>query len=485
MLKKLKSAKKQRTTHTSKSTAKRSSAKRSLSSRAIVFALLGLGGLGAIMMTHAQTGANRLAQADGIICNALDKMCPEGFACSSQDEQDGYCMPMDESVLGMTTAQGKTPGFPPLGQPTTKPGVMIPGGTPGIGLPVEAIACNPQKPTCNPGYVCQPTNGPRDFGMPPTGRCVPGGTPTPVIGNRCGTSKDCPKNFLCDVKTQMCRPVYGINPPSTTGTPMQPETNSAYPPGYGVMPVPTPPMGTPMPIAPPMYGSPNPAPAIMAMNAVFDRTKNYAEFNFKSNRMTIPEAAPTYVVDVSTDPKMATDVYLTFAQGKSSPIVERNPIKWDKFSCGRVLYWTVRMGGQKSNIYSTRVTCVTQPTVKFDSLQGVINQQGGVKLSGKFSPPLMIREWAAEVSTDAMFKNIVSSPGITSIKPMLYNSFSISVGSNGTAGTNLLKCGQTVYWRVTGSSDAVRVQTPTQKTTVQCDNMMPVPTPVPVPEKAM
>lgn len=51
--------------------------------------------------------------------------------------------------------------------------------------------------------------------------------------------------------------------------------------------------------------------------------------------------AKNFYVAMSTDPKMLTDVYLSFAQGPGSPVSQNNPTKWDKYSCGRTLYWRV------------------------------------------------------------------------------------------------------------------------------------------------
>ena len=52
--------------------------------------------------------------------------------------------------------------------------------------------------------------------------------------------------------------------------------------------------------------------------------------------------AKNFYVAMSTDPKMLTDVYLSFAKGPGSPVSQNNPTtKWDKYSCGRTLYWRV------------------------------------------------------------------------------------------------------------------------------------------------
>ena len=50
-----------------------------------------------------------------------------------------------------------------------------------------------------------------------------------------------------------------------------------------------------------------------------------------------------FTVNASTSPTMATDVYLNFASGASSPLVVNNPsARWDKYSCNRTLYWQAK-----------------------------------------------------------------------------------------------------------------------------------------------
>ncbi len=67
-----------------------------------------------------------------------------------------------------------------------------------------------------------------------------------------------------------------------------------------------------------------------------------------------------FYVDVSTVADMSTDVYLHFTQGTSSPLIEPDPTKWDKYSCGRTLYWRViSNSGIQSPIQSTTITCGT------------------------------------------------------------------------------------------------------------------------------
>lgn len=48
-----------------------------------------------------------------------------------------------------------------------------------------------------------------------------------------------------------------------------------------------------------------------------------------------------YQINISTVADMSTDVYMNFATGRESPIISLDPQKWDKYSCGKTLYWKV------------------------------------------------------------------------------------------------------------------------------------------------
>lgn len=70
-------------------------------------------------------------------------------------------------------------------------------------------------------------------------------------------------------------------------------------------------------------------------------------------------------VHLSTTPDMSSDVYLTFAGGTTSPLVENNPHKWDKYTCGKTLYWRVETAnGNVSPIAQALVCPSPTPTPK-------------------------------------------------------------------------------------------------------------------------
>lgn len=52
-------------------------------------------------------------------------------------------------------------------------------------------------------------------------------------------------------------------------------------------------------------------------------------------------SSANYHVDLSTYADMSWDVYLDFASGVNSPVKITNPKKWDKYQCGKTLYWKV------------------------------------------------------------------------------------------------------------------------------------------------
>ncbi|MFC1996942.1 DNRLRE domain-containing protein [Chloroflexota bacterium] len=71
-----------------------------------------------------------------------------------------------------------------------------------------------------------------------------------------------------------------------------------------------------------------------------------------------------FYVNMSTYPDMSEDVYLHFAEGLNSPLIEADPTKWDKFSCGQTLYWRViSNSGIQSTIQSTDVICASSNNI--------------------------------------------------------------------------------------------------------------------------
>lgn len=100
--------------------------------------------------------------------------------------------------------------------------------------------------------------------------------------------------------------------------------------------------------------TPIPSGIFSNIDATFGATA--ATFNF-----TYSTTSSNYIVDVSTISNMSSDVYLGFVGGATSPLQVSNPqVKWDKYSCGRTLYWKVSNADRsaQSPIQTTTVNCV-------------------------------------------------------------------------------------------------------------------------------
>jgi hypothetical protein len=95
-----------------------------------------------------------------------------------------------------------------------------------------------------------------------------------------------------------------------------------------------------------------------------------AEFRFAY----VGEPGPvTFEIDMSTVPGMDADVYGNFGSGSSSPIVVvGGATGWDKYECGRTLYWRVRVHG--TSIVSPIQTAVVCPPNAFTDLSGAFNR---------------------------------------------------------------------------------------------------------------
>lgn len=90
---------------------------------------------------------------------------------------------------------------------------------------------------------------------------------------------------------------------------------------------------------------------------------NIASFNFNYSGTT-----PTfgYSVWMSTDPNFALDIFTSFATGMSSPVYQLDPMnKWDKYTCGRSLYWIIKTvllaTDVQSPVQTGQVSCIGNP----------------------------------------------------------------------------------------------------------------------------
>lgn len=121
----------------------------------------------------------------------------------------------------------------------------------------------------------------------------------------------------------------------------QPIITPTLSPGPSTSPTPTP---TPTPFV----------PTFSNLSGTLEKTQALFSFSYSG-------FSSNYIVDLSTVSTMTTDVYVNFAQGSTSPIAELNPIKWDKYTCGRTLYFRMWNAFRtvSSTIQSAVVTCPT------------------------------------------------------------------------------------------------------------------------------
>lgn len=86
-----------------------------------------------------------------------------------------------------------------------------------------------------------------------------------------------------------------------------------------------------------------------------DLNAGTAEYTFSFNG-----SSSGYVVDMSTRADMSWDVYLSFGGGSQSPVIVTDPQqRWDKYTCGRILYWRVYNASKtiSSPIQTSAVQC--------------------------------------------------------------------------------------------------------------------------------
>ena len=182
-----------------------------------------------------------------------------------------------------------------------------------------------------------------------------------------------------------------------------------------------------------------------------------ARFNF-----TYGASATSFHVDVSTFADMSWDVYLTFATGNASPLVEPHPTKWAKYSCGQPLYWRViNDWAEQSPIQNTTVTCPpgappTRLVSQFFNLSASMPIEGPARFDFDYdgSPT----SFHVDVSTLAdMTWDVYLTFAAGRTSPL------VEPHPNKWA---KYTCGQTLYWRIVGDATAT---SPIQSTIVNCN----------------
>lgn len=214
------------------------------------------------------------------------------------------------------------------------------------------------------------------------------------------------------------------------------------------------------PVTPPVTPSPTATPtpstdSFYNLSAIF--ASNVATFSFSYNG-----SASYYYVDLSTTMDMSWDVYLNFAEGTKSPIVQSSPAKWGKYVCGAKLTWRVRTSdGKQSPIQYTQVSCLQTPTPSptFTNLSAILLAN---QATFQFTYPGVSYPFRVHLSTNSgmtydvymTFAQGTKSP-IIEYNPKKWDKYS---------------CGRTLYWRVQSDTG---VQSSIYAATVVC----PSPTP--------
>lgn len=206
------------------------------------------------------------------------------------------------------------------------------------------------------------------------------------------------------------------------------------------------------------------------LSTLLDASRSTAQFRFVS--ILQPQ---TFIVDLSTNPQMATDVYVNFASGRGPVISESNPTKWDKFSCGRTLYWIVRTEDSrlKSPIQTARVNCApTTPSptpITFSDLRGFVEVQPNrqFQISGRITPTANVNLWRYEIATNSAFTGRVEQVSQAIPSASMSAGFSLS---RPLSAASTFACRQQIYWRVTGTVQPGNrlIRSPVQSGTVLC-----------------
>jgi hypothetical protein len=174
-----------------------------------------------------------------------------------------------------------------------------------------------------------------------------------------------------------------------------------------------------------------------------------ASFTFVHNG-----SASDYTIDVSTVADMSSDVYLNFARGSTIPLVVENPAaRWDKYTCGRTLYWRITSNtGYHSQIRPTQVMCPNTYKSMSAKLPGAGPAVFDFVFDGNPASFTIHASTVPDMSTD-VYLNFAGGWGtpIYSLNPL--------------ARWDKYSCGRTLYWRAVSSTG---YHSPIQTARVTC-----------------
>jgi hypothetical protein len=157
-----------------------------------------------------------------------------------------------------------------------------------------------------------------------------------------------------------------------------------------------------------------------------------AQFSFSYSGST-----SGYHVDLSTVSGMTTDVYVDFATGSGSPVSTGNPQRWDKYRCGKTLYW--RVWNQERTVSSPIQTATTF----------ACGPAGFSGLSSNLGASLAQFSFSYSGSTSGYHVDLSTVPGMTTDVYVDFATGSASPVSTGNPQRwDKYRCGKTLYWRV-------------------------------------
>jgi len=147
--------------------------------------------------------------------------------------------------------------------------------------------------------------------------------------------------------------------------------------------------------------APTPTPTSTPTPGIFSSSSAILGASTASFTFSYSGSTSNYIVDVSTVPDMSTDVYVNFAAGNGSPLNVVSPqSKWDKYTCGRALYWRVYSSDRsaQSPINATIVcptpTATPTPVKKPDLVVtsfALTNSSGTVKTKFKVNESIYVK----------------------------------------------------------------------------------------------